>query len=139
MTNYERLLDLPFREILNELGAKKTDFLDCCKAVLSEITVRCDKVPFCKACDDTPGSCSNVLESWLERESDSDANYNEDVWHDAEEEDPPTSDTTIEYQVFITGAELPTTLVFDGEHWLDSYANHYNVDYWRSMPKRPEK
>ena len=138
MTNYERLLDLPFREILNEFGADESEFFDCCKAILLECFPDCEGVAFCKVCHDTPGSCADVLKAWLLRESDPDANYNEDVWHDAEEEDPPTSDITIEYQVFITGAMLPYTLVFDGEHWIDCLDNHYSVDYWRPLPKRPE-
>lgn len=137
MTNFERLLDLPLREVLKEFGNPNiveaaqgfSFFMNCC-----------DPVGACSICGDVErGSCAVVCESWFNSESDPDANYNEDVWHDAAEEDPPTSVTTIEYIVLICGASEPTQLIWDGDHWLDSYANHYNVKYWRPMPKLPEE
>lgn len=141
MTNYERLLDLPLREIISEI--KSNTLIDERKAVANFVShlITCSPdVPQCCSCykDITKGCISSCM-YWLDTKSDPDANYNEDVWHDATNEDPPTSDVTIEYIVLIDGAELPTILVFDGEHWLDSYANHYKVKYWRPMPKLPEE
>ena len=138
MTNFERLLDLPLREVLKEFDRE-----EAAKTALasgfSDLMLCDGSSKACKICDSISSSCSGVCEAWFDSESDSDANYNEDVWHDVAEEDPPTLDTTIEYLVLISGAELPTTLVFDGEHWLDFNANHYNVKYWRPMPKLPEE
>ena len=137
MTNYERLLDLPLREVLKEFGnpnivkaAQGFSFFMNCS----------DPVVACSICGDVErGSCAVVCEAWLEREASPDANYNEDVWHDATKEDPPTSDITLEYLVLISGAELPTTLTFDGDEWRDSDGNIYVVKYWRPMPKLPEE
>lgn len=137
MTNYERLLDLPLREVMKEFGNPSLEKV----ADGFGFMLECDNPDFlpCSICDGVPGGCNMVAKVWFEKESAPEANYNEDIWYDASEEDPPTSDTTVEYLVFITGAELPTTLVFDGEHWIDFNCNHYSVDFWRPLPKRPEK
>ena len=137
MTNWERLLDLPLREVIKEF-----DRQDAAKVVLSfglSDMMLCDGVAKpCSICDFINSSCAGVCEAWLDREADPNANYNEDVWHNAANEDPPTSDTTIEYIVLIHGANQPTVLGYDGEFFLDDDANAYSVDYWRPMPKLPE-
>lgn len=138
MTNYERLLDLPLREVLKEFDrqdAAKEVLLYCfgCDLMVCNGTA----LP-CKICDDVDGGCVSVCRAWFDRESSLDANYNEDVWHDAATEDPPTSDVTIEYIVLVDGAELPTTLVFDGSDWRDDSGGYYRVALWRPMPKLPE-
>ena len=137
MTNWERLLDLPLREVIKEFDRQEEAKMAIASG-LSDMMI-CDGIAkACKICDSINSFCAGVCEAWLDREADPDANYNEDRWHNAVEEDPPTSDTTIEYLVLISGADLPTTLVFDGENWLDFNANYYNVKYWRPMPKLPE-
>ena len=138
MTNYERLLDLPLREVLKEFDRHEAAKVALAGG-LSDLMLCDGSAKACKLCDSISGSCSSVCEAWLNSESAPDANYNEDVWHDASEEDPPTSDTTIEYIVLICGASEPTQLIWDGDYWLDAYANHYSVKYWRPMPKLPEE
>ena len=137
MTNYERLLDLPLREVLKEFGNPSQEKVSDGFSFMLE----CDNPEFlpCAICDGVPGGCSTVCNVWFNKESAPDANYNEDVWHNAAEEDPPTSDVTLEYYVLIYGAELPTTLTFDGDEWRDSDGNFYNVKYWRPLPKLPEE
>ena len=143
MTNWERILDLPLREVLKEFDCE--DLSLECAAEMFLFIMNCPESSFhpdcipCKLCDSIIGSCASVCFKWLESEASSDANYNEDVWHDASEEDPPTSDITLEYLVLISGAELPTTLTFDGDEWRDSDGNIYVVKYWRPMPKLPEE
>lgn len=138
MTNYERLLDLPLREVLKEFDrqyAAKEALFDCFAFNL----MVCDGTALpCKICDDVVGSCGSVCRAWFDAESASDANYNDDVWHDAAKENPPTSDVTIEYIVLIDGAELPTILTFDGDSWRDDSGAYYCVALWRPMPKLPE-
>ena len=141
MTNYERLLDLPLREVIQEIKSNAVIDEKIAVARFVSCLILCSRdVSQCRSCySDITKGCISSCKYWLDMESAPDANYNEDVWHDAFEEDPPTSDTTIEYLVLISGAELLTTLVFDGESWLDFNANHYNVKYWRPMPKLPEE
>ena len=143
MTNYERLLDLPLREVLKEFDCEDLS-LECAAEMFSFIIVCPEShehsdVKACKLCGDVSGSCSRVCFTWLDSESTPDANYNEDVWHDAANEDPPTSDVTIEYIVVVDGAELPTTLIFDGDSWRDHSGAYYRVALWRPMPKLPEE
>ena len=140
MTNYERLLDLPLREVLKELNLNSDSERDLLVAVFSDLmSCAFNDIAPCSLCDDVEfGSCATVCNVWLDAEASPDANYSRDAWHNALEEDPPTSDTTLEYQVFIHGADLASQLIFDGEHWLDSDGNHYRVDWWRLLPERPQ-
>lgn len=135
MTNYERLLDLPLREVLKEFGnpdAQSVSDVFC-------FMLNCDdEQPVCADCESVPGGCATVCKHWFDSEASPDAHYSSDTWHNALAEDPPTSDITLEYQVFIHGAELPTQLIFDGESWLDNDGNHYCVDWWRPLPERPQ-
>lgn len=136
MTNYERLLNLPLREVLKEFDYHE-DVNSLCE-FFSDFMLCTGTANACKICDDVDGGCALVCRAWFDRESSLDANYNEDVWHDAATEDPPTSDVTIEYIVLVDGAELPTTLVFDGSDWRDDSGGYYRVALWRPMPKLPE-
>ena len=136
MTNYNRLLDLPLREVLKEIGLPDKEELAKC----FYFYMNCTDLPApCSIFGDVEGgSCVHVCEAWLDAEASPEANYSSDAWHNALAEDPPTSDTTLEYQVFIHGAELATQLIFDGDSWLDNDGNHYFVDWWRPLPERPQ-
>ena len=140
MTNYERLLDLPLREALKELNLNAESERDLLVAIFADLMAcELNEIAPCSICDDVElGSCAIVCNVWLDKEASPDANYSRDAWHNALAEDPPTSDTTLEYQVFIHGAELATHLIFDGESWLDNDGNHYFVDWWRPLPERPQ-
>ena len=135
MTNYERLLDLPLREVLKEF--KVTD----CETVSDAFSyfLNCHQNhAACADCEHVFGGCLTVCKHWFELEAKPDANYSREVWHNALEEDPPTSDTTLEYLVFIHGVDIPCVLIFDGENWLDDNGNHYHIDWWRPLPERPQ-
>ena len=135
MTNYERLLDLPFREVLDEF---KNPHKQKVAEALSDFMICDTDTAACRNCESIPASCRTVLEAWLDAEASPDANYNEDYWHNAEDGNPPTSDPDYEYAVFIHGASLATTLGFDGENFIDCDGNVYNVDWWRPLGERPQ-
>ncbi len=135
MTNYERLLDLPLREVLKEFANPTEKFVADAFSYFSDCYN--SKVEFCKLCDEISTSCSGVCLAWFNKESAPDANYNDDVWHDTSVEVPGCSDTTEDYIVLIDGASKPTLLAFDGEFWLDDDANSYNVTHWRPLPELP--
>ena len=136
MTNYERLLDLPFREVLKEIGIPDKEELAKCFYRYMNCAVLFAP---CSICGDVEGGgCLHVCEAWLDAEASPDANYNEDYWHNAEDGNPPTSDPNYEYAVFIHGASLATTLGFDGENFIDYDGNVYNVDWWRPLGERPQ-
>ena len=44
----------------------------------------------------------------------------------------------VEYIVLINGAELPTSLVWDGDSFVDYDGNVYCVKFWGAMPELPE-
>ena len=135
MTNYERLLDLPLREVLKEFGNPDAQSVSDAFCFM----LKCDdEQPACADCESVPGGCATVCKHWFDSESAPDANYNEDRWHNAEDENPPTCDPDYEYAVFIHGADLPTTLGFDGENFIDHDGNTYNVDWWRPLGERPQ-
>ena len=43
-----------------------------------------------------------------------------------------------DYLVFIRGAEISTILAWDGNSFVDENGNCYSVDYWATLPERPE-
>ena len=43
----------------------------------------------------------------------------------------------VEYIVLINGAELPTSLIWDGDRFVDDDGNVYCVKYWGDMPELP--
>ena len=150
MTNYERLLDLPLREFVKEFD-KNADIKEFLLFILEAMIGSNGFAPPCETCENFSNNtfqfykicgssdCMKVCLAWLNCESASDANYNDDRWHGAAKEDPPTSDVTIEYIVLVDGAELPTTLIFDGDSWRDHSGAYYRVALWRPMPKLPEE
>ena len=44
-----------------------------------------------------------------------------------------------EFIVMIRGATNATTLLFDGEAWVDENGDPYNVTHWMPLPEPPEK
>ena len=57
-------------------------------------------------------------------------------WH--EPSDLPKVNNA-EYIVLINGAKLPTSLVWDGDSFVDHDGNPYCVKYWGDMPELPKE
>lgn len=145
MTNYERLLDLPLREVLKEIGNPSLDvFYEELVEDFGAIFSSCDcknEIPACSFCCDVNGSCSSVFRYWLNLEADPNANYNDQCWLDADVELPPSGDTTERYLAVICGANQPTLLAYDGDNFIDPDSDDYityKVKYWRPLPELPQ-
>lgn len=44
-----------------------------------------------------------------------------------------------EFIVMIRGAVNATTLLFDGDEWVDENGDPYNVTHWMPLPEPPKK
>lgn len=45
----------------------------------------------------------------------------------------------LEFIVFIDGAEIPTTLYFNGTWFIDNFGEPYPVTHWMPMPEPPKE
>ena len=136
MTNYERLLNLPFGEVLREFNAYDKA---ACSRILSYF-IDCDesfKHAACDLCCHVAGGCDRVMLAYLDEPVTGEYFINRLTWHDVKTDLPFTSDTCIDYLVVISGATAPTLLCYDGSNWLDDDGNRYCVTHWMPLPELP--
>lgn len=57
-------------------------------------------------------------------------------WHSFGLEKPTVSN--VEYIVLINGAELPTSLIWNGDSFVDHDGNTYCVKLWGEIPELPK-
>ena len=138
MLNYQRLLELPLKDALKELGVEPIDIPELLTNLTCEYLPSCSEAKYCDICEDVDGICSAVCSTWLYKESDPDANHYKYKWHNGYIEDPPKPEGQTPYYVLIDGASIPITLMWDGTHWMDFSSITYKVKYWMPLFDLPE-